>query len=295
MKHLLEIDDLAPHEIQKVLDLSKTSVTSSSGYPGIALVFEMPSARTRNSAEMAAFQIGAHPVYIDESELGFDTRESVEDIGRTLACYYSIVCARLHDHQTLERLASLNAAPIVNLLSSESHPLQALADLLTIQDEFGSLEGVQIAYVGEPNNVWKSLALGAAALGMTVKTAVPETHYPTEDDLARVKRAGAEVAVTNDPMEAVEGAHVVYTDKWVSMSDNVDAISRKLEFAGFTVTEQLMTAAAAEAIFMHCLPASRGDEVTSAVIDGESSRVWAQAANRMHATRGLFAWLLSQG
>lgn len=293
MKHLLEIDDLTSEELVDILDRSESRESATHAVPpGVALIFEMPSARTRNAAEMAAVQLGAHPVYIDAKELGFDKRESTEDIGMTLACYYSIVSARVHDHTVLQRLASLNAVPIVNLLSKESHPLQALADIMTISQEFGGAEGIEIAYVGHPGNVWLSLALASGLVGANMRLAVPETQMPSEDDLARIKRAGTELTVTTDTKSAVAGANVVYTDKWVSMSDTVDPVTRRIDFADFSITQSMMGLAASDAIFMHCLPAKRGDEVTSAVLDGSSSRVWQQAKNRMHTTRGVFSWIL---
>jgi ornithine carbamoyltransferase len=293
MKHLLEIDDLTPDELGQILEASEAPpLPVRPSATGVALIFEMPSARTRNAAEMAARQLGAHAVYIDESELGMDTRETVEDVTNTLACYYDLVCARLHDHVVLERMAATDVVPVVNLLSREAHPLQALADVMTIRQEFEHTEGLTVAYVGDPNNVWRSLSLAAGSMGMTVKLAVPETRHPLEDDLARIKRSGADVVVVNDPVVAVTGADVVYTDKWVSMSDGVNIDQRKAEFAAYTVDEDLMGHAADHAIFLHCLPALRGAEVSASVIDGPRSRVWAQAKNRMHTTRGVFAWLL---
>ncbi len=293
MRHLLEIDDLGGPELERILELSDPAATSRVvGDPGIALVFEMPSARTRNSAEMAARQIGAHPVYITESELGFDTRETVEDLTRTLACYYRVVCARLHDHGLLARMAALDVVPVVNLLSSESHPLQALADVLAIRQEFGAVSGRTVVFVGPPNNVWRSLSMAAGLSGMKVRLTVPDNHYPSEEDLTLIKACGTELEVCHDPVEAMTGADVVYTDKWVSMSDTVDAALRHADFARFAVTETLMRHAADHAIFLHCLPAKRGDEVAASVIDGPQSRVWRQAENRMHTTRGVFRWLL---
>lgn len=291
MRHLLEIDDLSVDDLTEILELSNSTPIDQSFNGGVALVFEMPSARTRNAAEMAAVQLGLHPTYITESELGIDERESAEDVVKTLACYHSILGARLHDHEILETMAATETMPVVNLLSKESHPLQALADVLTIQQELGSREDVTIAYVGDPNNVWRSLSMAAGMLGMSVRLAVPDSRLPSEDDLARIKRSGGEVSVFVDPMAAVEGANVVYTDKWVSMSDF--DLGKRDDFAAFSVTEQMMAAAASDAIFLHCLPAKRGEEVAAEVIDGTASRVWRQAENRMHTTRGVFSWLLS--
>lgn len=292
MKHLLEIDDLTPTELAHILSLSADDVSDADIGGGMALIFEMPSARTRNAAEMAAVQLGMHPVYITGAELGLDQRESVEDVVRTLACYHSIVGARLHNHHMLERMSAVDVVPVVNLLSSEAHPLQALADIATIRDEFAEIDGRTIAFLGAPNNVWRSLCMAAGMVGMSVSLAVPESHLPSEDDLARIKRCGGDVTVTTDPIEAVSGADVVYTDKWVSMSDGEDAKKGAHVFYDYSVTTELMAQASDEAIFLHCLPAKRGEEVVSEVIDGHWSRVWAQATNRMKTTRGVVSWLL---
>ena len=292
MKHLLEIDDLSHDELAEILTRSTADqLEPSLAGKGVALVFEKPSARTRNSAEMAAFQLGGHPAYIQGSELGFDVRETVEDIARTLAGYYDILCARVFDHGTLERMVSTDSVPIVNLLSDQAHPMQALADVLTIQQEFGEVSGKIVAYVGDPNNVWRSLSIAAGMLNMELRLAAPAGHQPKPDDFERIKAAGGEPIITNDPAEAVAGAHVVYTDVWTSMGQEAEADSRKEAFAQFTVTEEVMSHATEDAIFMHCLPAHRGEEVAREVADGSQSRIWRQAENRMHTARGVFSWL----
>lgn len=294
MRHLLEIDDLSPDELTEILARSTTDrLEPTLAGKGVALVFEKPSARTRNSAEMAAFQLGGHPAYIQGGELGFDVRETVEDITRTLAGYYAILCARVFDHGTLERMVATDSVPVVNLLSDQAHPLQALADVLTIQQEFGDVAGRKVAYVGDPNNVWRSLSIAGGMLGMELRLAAPEGHQPKPDDVARIEAAGGSPIITNDPAEAVAGVHVVYTDVWTSMGQEAEADSRKEAFAQFTVTNEVMSRAAQDVIFMHCLPAHRGEEVARDVADGPQSRIWRQAENRMHTARGLFAWLSS--
>ena len=295
MRHLLEIDDLSRDELAEILARSASEdIEPSLAGKGVALVFEKPSARTRNSTEMAAFQLGAHPVYIQGEELGFDTRETVEDISRTLAGYYAIVCARVFDHGTLDRMADTNTAPIVNLLSNKAHPMQALADVLTIQQEFGEVAGKKVAYVGDPNNVWRSLSIAAAMLDMELLLAAPAGHQPKPEDLERIEAAGGTPFITDDPEQAVKGADVVYTDAWVSMGQEAEADARKEAFSHFTVTNEVMSHAGDKAIFMHCLPAHRGQEVTSGVADGPQSRIWPQAQNRMHTARGVFSWLATQ-
>jgi ornithine carbamoyltransferase len=294
-RHFLDVDDLSPAELTRVLDLSGIGSTARPLWgKGAALVFEKPSARTRNATEMAVVQLGGHPVTMRGDEVGFDTRESAEDVARTLSCFHAVIAARVFDHTVLERMAAVASVPVVNLLSDRSHPMQALADLLTLRQELGPLAGRTLAYVGDANNVCRSLALGASMLGIEVRVASPEGCALTPADVARIGRVGVEPVLTRDPVDAVAGADVVYTDVWVSMGEEVKAAEKRVRFQGFTVDEALLARAAAGAVFLHCLPAHRGEEVTAGVIDGPASRVWLQAANRMHTARGLFAWLLTE-
>jgi ornithine carbamoyltransferase len=239
--------------------------------------------------------LGGHPVYIQGLEVGIDTRESAEDVARTLACYHAVICARVLDHEVLVRMAAAldtGDVPVVNLLSDRAHPCQVIADLLTLRQTFGDLGGRTLAYVGDTNNVWRSLALGAAMAGMAFRTAAPDGYGPDPDDLARVARLGGEIEVTTDPAEAVAGADAVYTDVWTSMGQEEEAVLRRKAFSGFTVDDELMAGAAPDAVVLHCLPAHRGEEIAASVIDGPRSRVWPQAANRMPAVRGLLSWLM---
>ena len=276
MKHLLSMRDLTLADLDAILALSEQPAPRLLEDKGVALYFEKPSSRTRNSMELAAAQMGGHPVYIQPSELGIGKRESVADVVRTLACYHSIIAARVFDHSLLEDMAAVNAAPVLNMLSSTDHPLQALADLLTVKQLLGRLEGSRIAFIGEGNNVSRSLAEGCALAGAEFVIASPPGH-------------GLETSIL-DPHEAVEGADIVYTDVWVSMGDE-DSDERRSAFEPYQVDEALM-ARAPNAWFMHCLPARRGEEVTAPVIDGARSAVWKQAQNRMHTARGAMAWLL---
>jgi len=295
VRHLLEIDDLSPAELEEVLDLAATPVLPRSlDGKGVALLFEKPSARTRNSMEMAVVQLGGHPVTIRDDEVGLDRRETVEDVTHTLACYHAAIGARVYDHVKLERMAAVDLVPVVNMLSDAAHPLQALADLLTIRQELGDPTGRTLTYVGDGNNVCRSLALAAGRSGMAVRIASPVGFEPSSDDLGRLSRAGVVPFVTNDPLEGALGADAVYTDVWASMGQEDEAVARRVAFAGFTVDESVMTAAAPGAIFLHCLPAHRGEEVAAEVLDGPASRVWPQAANRMHAARGALTWLVEQ-
>lgn len=292
-RHLLEIDDLTPAEVAEVLDLAELETPPRVlEERGAALVFEKPSARTRSSMEMAVVQLGGHPLTIRPDEIGIDARESAEDIARTFACYHAVIAVRVFDHAKLERMVAVSPVPVVNLLSDDGHPVQALADLLTIRQETGGLAGRTVAYVGDGNNVCRSLALAAGLTGMKLRIATPVGYELDARDMARVRATGGEVHQGNRPEEAVAGADVVYTDVWTSMGQEEESRRRRRDFEGFMVDEALMGAAAPEAIFLHCLPAHRGEEVGEAVLDGPRSRVWQQAENRMHTARGLLVWLL---
>ena len=292
VRHVLDIDDLSVADVADVLNRAKAGhrMNTLEGR-GVALYFQKPSARTRHSAEMAVVELSGHPVSLTDAEVGIDVRESAEDLARTLACYHAIIGARVFDHSILERMAAVSAVPVVNLLSDRAHPLQALADLLTLHEVFGSFEGRTLAYVGDANNVAGSLALCAARTGVAFRIASPDGYGFSEDQLTRLRAAGTAVSSFDDPRAAVAGADAVYTDVWTSMGQEAEAAQRSADFAGFTVTPELMDAAAPEAIFLHCLPARRGEEVAAEVIDGPRSRVWQQAANRLHAAKGLFWWL----
>ena len=281
MRHLLAIRDLSGDDLRAILDLSEGPYSHVLQNKGVALYFEKPSARTRNSMELAAAQLGGHPVYLQPNELGIGERESVEDVTRTLACYHAIIAARVFDHALLEQMAAINAAPVLNMLSASDHPLQALADLLTIKQLVGRIEGVKIAFIGEANNVARSLAEGCALLGATLNIASPPGYGFANPMLA--------VNQVVDPAEAIDGADVVYSDVWVSMGDE-DSHERREVFAPYQVDADLMSKAP-NAPFLHCLPARRGEEVTADVIDGPQSAVWRQAENRMHTARGGLLWL----
>lgn len=293
MRHLLEIDDLTPAELVEVLDRAESSAPDPvlSGL-GMALVFEKPSARTRNSMEMAVVQLGGHPLTIRGEEVGLDTRESVEDVTRTLAGYHAAIGARVFDHRFVERMAAVDRVPIVNLLSDAAHPMQALADLLTIRQELGRLD-VTVAYVGDANNVARSLALAVGMVGGTFHLASPGDFRFSDADADRIAAVrGAEVF--DRPADAVAGAHVVYTDVWTSMGQEAETAHRLRAFEGYTIDAEMTSGAHPDHIFLHCLPAHRGEEVASEVVDGPRSRIWAQAENRMHAARGLLWWLMEQ-
>ena len=295
MRHFLHTADLSRRELGRVLELA-TQRQETLGWPladyGVALIFEKPSNRTRQSMEMAVVQLGGHPIFTRGEEVGFDVRETVEDITHIMAGYHAIIAARVFDHEVLERMASIDAVPIVNMLSDQSHPLQSLADVLTMREEFGSLKGKTVAWIGDYNNVARSLAEACALEGCHLRLGSPSGYGASTDELSRVASLGAaSIEQFADAREAARGAHAVHTDVFVSMGQESETKKRTADFAGFQVDEQVMAAAEQNAIFMHCLPAHRGLEVSAEVIDGPASRVVRQAHNRMHAARGLLAFL----
>ena len=229
---VLRVADLGPDGLATALALAEAErLTPVLAGKGVALVFEHPSARTRNAAEMAVVQLGGHPVTIRGEEVGLDRRESAEDVARTLACFHAVIAARVARHGTLERMAGAldpsGRVAVVNLLSDLEHPTQALADLLTIRQAFGSLEGRTVAYVGDGNNVCRSLVDACALSGAPVRVAAPAGYQLSGDDLDRAGRLGGDVAQVEDPAEAVAGADVVYTDVWVSMGEEAEAEARR--------------------------------------------------------------------
>lgn len=295
-RHLLEVDDLSADELVRVLDLSElVSYPRVLADRGAVLLFEKPSARTRTSIEMATAQLGGHPVTLKNDEVGIDTRETAEDLARLFSGYASFIGARVFEHSKVERLAANATIPVINLLSDDAHPVQALADLLTIRSEFGRVEGLRIAYVGDANNVARSLVIAASMLGAECVVSSPPGYRFSQDDTSYLESLGHGPEIIEDPHLAVAGVDVVYTDAWYSMGQEEEQAVRREAFADWQVDQRLMTAAGEETIFMHCLPAHRGDEVTDEVMDGDRSRVWPQAHNRMHSIRGLLLFLADIG
>lgn len=296
-RHLGHVSDLTSSELRRILELA-TVDHADLGRPladcGVALIFEKPSSRTRHSMEVAVAQLGGHPVYTRGEEVGFDTRETVEDVARILSGYHTVLAARVFAHRTVDRMASASAVPVVNLLSDVSHPLQALADVLTMTQEFGDIAGMDIAYVGDYNNVARSLAEACILLGANLRLACPEHFGAPPEELRRLSGLGpGSVVQTTSPHEAVRGSVAVHTDTWVSMGQEAEKAERMQVFGSYTVTTELMALADDRAIFMHCLPAYRGLEVEAAVIDGPASRVFRQGHNRLHSARAALAFLLA--
>lgn len=306
-RDLLSINDLSPEELRLILDtalmLKRRFYSGERLIPllqgkTIALIFEKPSTRTRVSMEVAALQLGAHPLPLRRDELQLSRGEPVKDTARVLSRYVDAIAARVYRHESLLELAAYSRVPVINMLSDLEHPLQALADVMTITEKKGDIRKVKVVYVGDArNNVAHSLMLAVAKLGGHITLAAPKQLWPREDLLAAARAAasetGATVEVVEDPQEAVRGADVVYTDVWVSMGEEAEAEERRRLLRPYQVNARLMSLAAGNAIFMHCLPAHRGEEVTEDVIEGEWSVVWDQAENRLHAQKAVLALLLS--
>lgn len=295
-RHLIDVVDFSAVEINSILDLAETPIGDLHqplAGKGAALIFEKPSARTRHSMEMAVVQLGGHPVFTRGEEVGFDTREPVEDVARIMEGFHSLIAARVFDHSTVTRLAAVSSVPVVNMLSDHSHPLQAFADALTMRQNLGDLSGKTVAFVGDYNNVARSLAEISALLGMHIHLASPAGFEADEAELERILLLGAaSVEQGNRPIDMVVGADAVHTDTWISMGEEADKAEKLQKFEGFTVDDTMMAAAGTNSIFMHCLPAYRGFEVSADVIDGPRSVVFQQGHNRMHAARGALAFLL---
>jgi ornithine carbamoyltransferase len=302
--NLLDIDDLTPDAWDRVLaGALETPFPQALRGHGVALLFEKPSARTRNSTEMAVFDLGGHPVYIQGTEVGLDTRETAEDVARTLGCYHRVLCARVFDHALFGRMTAALArsgfdVPVVNLLSDEAHPCQAVADVLTMREALGPLEGRTLAYVGDANNMARSLAKAALLEGMEVRVASPAGYTFSVAELSSLQafadaagRGGA-VQLTDDPAQAAKGSGALYTDVWTSMGQEEERAKRLAAFAGYTIDDALVDLASPDAVVLHCLPAHRGEEITEAVLEGPRSVVWTQAAHRRTAMRGILSWVV---
>lgn len=287
--HLLEIGDLERNSIEALLDLAAAMKERPHGFVealrGDTLVcyFEKPSTRTRVSFAAAAERLGMLPLLLGPDELQLGRGETIEDTARTLAGYASAIVVRTFAQETVRRIAAVSSVPVINALTDEHHPCQALADLLTLRERFGRLEGLRVAYVGDGNNVARSLLEASALVGIDAVAACPPGYEPDVE--------GA--TIVHDPLEAAAGAHAVYTDVWVSMGDE-DREARLAALAPYQVDERVLAAARPDAVFMHCLPAHRGEEVTAEVIDGPQSVVWQQAENRLPTEEALLLALVTR-
>ncbi len=296
VRHFLDITDLTARDLNTVMDLAQADI-SILGSPlagkGVALIFEKPSNRTRQSMEMAVVQLGGHPIFTRGEEVGFDQRETVEDVTRIMAGYHHVVAARVFAHSVLQRMAAVSSVPIINMLSEQSHPLQALADVLTMRQELGDLRQKTVSWIGDYNNVARSLVEACSLEGMNIRLGCPVGYGASNSEITRIADLGAaSINQFESAKTAATGAHAVHTDVFVSMGQEAETAKRLVDFKDFCIDANVMSVATKDAIFMHCLPAHRGVEVAGEVIDGSQSRVVTQAHNRMHAARGLLAHLM---
>jgi ornithine carbamoyltransferase len=299
-KDLLSIADLnredIPLLISRAIELKEEGWRHSLSEKTLALLFEKPSLRTRVSFEMAMRQLGGYAIYLSPAEVGLGKREPVPDVARVLSRYVDAIAARTFSHETLELLARYADVPVINALSDLEHPCQALADLLTIYEKKGELEGLTMTYVGDGNNVAHSLMLASALAGIHFRIASP-AGYQVRDDLLELAQSyamesGTEILCTEDPRQAVHEADIVYTDVWTSMGQEDESDKRRRAFAGYQIDDELMMQAQEGAILMHPLPAHQGEEVAKGVLDSPRSVVFDQAENRMHLQKALLAEML---
>jgi len=303
-RNFLSIDDVSQEELVELVDLSGKVKAAPSDYSGrlaglsVAMIFEKPSTRTRVSFEVGIAELGAHPLALTSTDLQLGRGETIEDTGRVLSRYVDAIVLRTFGQERLESLARTATVPIVNALSDFEHPCQCLADLLTVNEHKGRLEGLTLAYIGDGNNVAHSLLLGGAKVGMQVRVATPPGFEPIPQVVHRAQEIGARTgggaAVSHDPEEACAGADVLYTDVWASMGQEEEAAERTLVFQSYRIDQGIVERAAPDVIVLHCLPAHRGQEITDEVIDGPHSVVWDQAENRLHTQKALLLWLLDR-
>jgi ornithine carbamoyltransferase len=305
MKHLRTLLDLTADEIHEILALSlelKAKYQQGNRPPllqgrVLAMLFEKPSLRTRNSFEAAVMHLGGGGIFLSTQEAGLNGRESLADIARVLSSYTDAIAIRTFSQQLIEEFATHSRCPVINALSDDRHPCQALTDLLTLLEVFGDLNGRKIVFIGDGNNIASSLAIAASILKIPMTFCTPANYAIGADVQSELQRRfpDAEVSHSCDPAEAVKDADVVYTDVWASMGQESEANARRKVFAPYQVNQVLMAKAPAGCRFMHDLPAHRGEEVTHEVIDGPNSIVFQQAENRMHLAKGLLVWLINSG
>lgn len=299
-KDFLDITDHSREEILSLLELAARikeelrAGGSSQVLKGktLAMVFQKPSARTRVSFEVGMYQLGGYALYLSPTDIGLGERESVADIARVLARYNDGIMARVFAHSDLLELAEYADVPVINGLSDLLHPCQVMADLLTIKEQKGQVENLKISFVGDGNNLSHSWLNAASRLDFTLSLAIPEGYEPERVIFERAVAANGNVTMHHVPVEAVEGADVIYTDTWTSMGQEEEAERRRCDFAGYTVDEDLVKRAKADVIVMHCLPAHRGEEISDAVMDGPHSVVFDEAENRLHAQKAILVELM---
>ncbi len=301
-RDFLSLHDITNDEMQYLLDLAlkfktkKGEIASDLSGKAVALLFQKPSNRTRVSFEIAVWQLGGKCIYLAPQEIDLGKRESVSDVAQTLSRYIDCIVARTFTHADVVDLAKHSSAVIINGLSDLFHPCQGVADILTVQEKIGKNKKALVAYIGDGNNVCHSLLLGCARVGFDINIATPKKYEPAADVVKFAKKisgeTGSKITITDDPKKAVGGANVIYSDVWVSMGQEAETKKRKLDFKGFQINKNLVKGANKDYLFMHCLPAHRGLEVTADIIDGPHSVVFDQAENRLHAQKAILSFLL---
>ncbi len=304
--HFLDLKDLPSEVLRHILNTAKVWKAARAGMPKgavdvgtplaghtLAMIFEKSSTRTRISFEMAMRQLGGSSVVLQGAAMQLGRGESVADTARVISRYVDAVMVRANDHATVVELAEVGTVPVINALTDRSHPCQLMADMLTLEERFGSMEERKVTWIGDGNNVATSLIEAATRFNFSLTLACPRGFEPSEDAVAWAEAEGGDVTLTSDPQGATRGADAVITDTWVSMGD-VDAAERMKAFGPFQVTSDIMKNASADAVFLHCLPAHRGEEVAAEVIDGPRSVVWEEAENRLHAQKAILAWCLGK-
>lgn len=303
-KHFLTLADFTKEELMYLIDLAMDlKAKQHSGEPHrllegktLAMIFEKASTRTRVSFETGIYQLGGHGLFLSKDDIQLDNGESLSDTSKVLSRYVDGIMIRTFAHETLEELAENASIPVINGLTNEFHPCQVLADLMTMYEKVGDLNNKKMAFVGDGNNVADSLLMGCAIMGIDCTLAVPK-GYETSDDIWQIVQekanvSGATIKQTNDPHEAVKDANFIYTDVWTSMGWEEEAEDRSEKFAGYQVNEELVQSAADDFLFLHCLPAKRGEEVTAGIIDGPHSVVFDEAENRLHAQKAIMASIM---
>lgn len=305
MRHFLAIDDYSREELEGLLDLAlelKSQFKTSGNQPllankTLAMVFQKPSLRTRVSFDMAMRHLGGDALYLSPNEIGLGKREAIADVSRVLSGYVDAVMARVFAHSHVLELAQYSAVPVINGLSDYNHPCQALADCLTIKENFQQLQGLNVTFIGDGNNVAVSLLFACSRLGMNFTLSAPDGYeipeHTWKHGLELAKETGTNHRIERDPQKAVEGAQVIYTDTWVSMGQEEETAKREKVFPPYQVNKELVAMADTSAIVMHCLPAHRGQEITDEVADGPHSVIFPQAENRMHAQKAILVKLLT--
>ena len=304
LRHFLDISALSKQQLRAILDEAHRRKNRRAGWPkakadddrpldghALAMIFQKNSTRTRVSFEIGMMQLGGASIVLDANTMQLKRGETIEDTARVLSRMVDAVMIRANNHQDVVEFAAASEIPVINGLTELSHPCQILADIMTIEEWHGAIDGKAIAWVGDGNNVCISFVHAAEKLNFRLRIAAPAAYAPRSQEIAAARAAGADVEVFIDPKRAVEGADVVVTDTWVSMGD-ADKDARMKAFPSYIVDEALMQRAGKNAVFLHCLPAHRGEEVSDAVIDGESSAVWDEAENRIHAQKAVLMWCL---